>query len=77
MDYRYAVEEDTPLILDFIRQLADYEHMLDEVGADEETLRLWLFEKQKVEVIFALEQGKEVGFALFFHSESSESCGSR
>ena len=71
MDYRYAVEEDTPLILDFIRQLADYEHMLDEVVADEETLRLWLFEKQKAEVIFALEQGKEVGFALFFHNFST------
>ena len=69
--FRYATAEDTGLILQFIRALADYEHMSDDVVATEELLREWIFEKQKAEVIFALDQGKEVGFALFFHNFST------
>ncbi len=69
--FRFAAREDTALILSFIRQLADYEHMLDQVVADEETLEKWLFDKEKAEVIFALEEGTEVGFALFFHNFST------
>ena len=45
--------------------------MLDEVVATEELLKEWLFEKKKAEVIFALEDGVEVGFALFFHNFST------
>lgn len=71
MDYRFAVREDTPLILEFIRALADYEKMSDEVVADETLLEHWIFDRQKAEVIFALEDGKEVGFALFFHNFST------
>ena len=37
----------------------------------EELLREWIFEKKKAEVIFAVENGKEVGFALFFHNFST------
>ena len=66
--YRYAERKDTALILQFIKELADYEKMLHEVVADEKILEEWLFDKQKAEVIFALEEGKEVGFALFFHN---------
>ena len=69
--YRFATEADAGLILQFIRELADYEKMLPEVVATEELLREWIFEKQKAEVIFALESGKEVGFALFFHNFST------
>ncbi|MDO4459835.1 MAG: GNAT family N-acetyltransferase [Clostridia bacterium] len=71
MDYRYATEKDTGLILDLIRKLAGYENMLDQVIADEATLREWIFEKGKAEVIFALEGEKEVGMALFFHNFST------
>lgn len=71
MDYRFADESDLSLILKFIRELAEYEKMLDEVVADEELLREWIFEKKKAEVIFALENGREVGFALFFHNFST------
>ena len=71
LTFRYAVEADVPLILQFIRDLAEYEKMLDQVVADEELLRQQLFEKQQAEVIFALENGKEVGFALFFHNFST------
>ena len=47
LDFRYAKREDTALILQFIKELADYEKMLNEVVADEETLEEWIFDKQK------------------------------
>ena len=71
LDFRYAKREDTALILQFIKELADYEKMLNEVVADEKTLEEWIFDKQKAEVIFAVVNGKEVGFALFFHNFST------
>ena len=71
INYRYATEQDVPLILYFIRSLAEYEHMADEVVATEALLQEWIFEKRKAEVIFALEDGKETGFALFFHNFST------
>lgn len=69
--FRFAERKDTPLILEFIKELADYEKMLQEVVADQATLEEWIFDKQKAEVIFALEGEKEVGFALFFHNFST------
>ena len=71
MRFRYAERKDVPLILQFIRDLAEYEKMPEEVVTDEATLEKWIFDKQKAEVIFALEDGKEVGFALFFHNFST------
>ncbi len=69
--FRSATENDTTLILSFIKELAEYEKMSDQVVADENLLREWIFEKKKAEVIFALEDGKEVGFVLFFHNFST------
>ena len=71
MEFRYAERADTGLILKFIRELAAYEKMSDQVVATEETLGEWIFDRQKAEVIFALEDGREVGFALFFHNFST------
>ncbi|WEV65159.1 MULTISPECIES: GNAT family N-acetyltransferase [unclassified Bifidobacterium] len=71
LKFRYAGREDVALILKFIKELADYEKMLDEVVADEETLEEWIFDKQKAEVIFACLGDKEIGFALFFHNFST------
>ena len=71
MKTRFASESDTALILRFIKELAEVEGMANEVVADEETLKEWIFEKKKAEVIFALEDGKEAGFALFFHNFST------
>ena len=70
-EFRSAHAGDEAIILSFIRQLAIYENMLDEVVATEELLHQWLFEQQTAEVLFALEDGKEVGFALFFHNFST------
>ena len=47
LTFRFAERKDTPLILKFIRELADYEKMLDEVVADEKTLEEWIFDRQK------------------------------
>lgn len=69
--FRAATPQDTALILDFIKGLAEYEKMSDQVVADETLLREWIFEQKKAEVIFALEDGVEVGFALFFHNFST------
>lgn len=71
LTFRNAERKDTALILQFIKELADYEGMINEVVADEATLETWIFDKQKAEVIFALEDGREVGFALFFHNFST------
>ena len=71
VSFRMAQEQDVPLILEFIRALADYEGMLDEVVADEETLRQELFLRRRAEVLFAVVEGREVGFALFFHNFST------
>ena len=69
--FRPAVPGDEELILSFIRALADYEHMSDQVVATPEILREWIFEKKTAEVIFAEAEGKAVGYALFFHNFST------
>ncbi|HJJ31043.1 MAG TPA: GNAT family N-acetyltransferase [Methanocorpusculum sp.] len=71
MKFRYAERKDVPLILHFIRELAEYEHMADLVVATPELLEMWLFDKKKAEVIFVLEGETEAGFALFFHNFST------
>ena len=71
MTFRFAVEADCAVILNFIRGLADYEKLSDQVIATEELLREWIFEKQKAEVLFVCEEDREIGFALFFHNFST------
>ena len=68
---RFAGIGDLPLILDFIKKLAEYEGMLGEVVATEDLLREWIFEKQKAEVLIAEKDGAPAGFALFFHNFST------
>ena len=69
--FRKAEREDVALSLEFIKGLAAYEKMENEVVTDEALLEEWIFDKQKAEVIFAVADGKEVGFALFFHNFST------
>ena len=71
MEIRYAERKDTAIILNFIKELALYENMLDQVVATEELLEEWLFDKKAAEVLLAVEDGREVGFALFFHNFST------
>ena len=69
--FRYASREDCSLILEFIKELAEYERMSEQVVADEAILEEWIFDRQKAEVIFVMEDGRELGFALFFHNFST------
>lgn len=69
---RIAEVKDVPLILDFIRKLADYERLSHEVVVTEENLEKYLFGEEKVaEVILGYEGEVPVGFALFFHNFST------
>ena len=48
LTFRNATRDDVPLVLEFIRKLADYEKRLDEVIATEDDIRYWVFEKPAV-----------------------------
>jgi len=69
--FRFAQRSDCALILSFIRDLAAFERMENEVVATEEMLAEWLFDKRSADVLFAIADGKEVGFALFFTNFST------
>lgn len=71
MKIRKAVRQDVPLILEFIKGIARYEKMENDVVATTELLEEQLFDKGRAEVIFVMEEGAEVGFALFFHNFST------
>ncbi|MHC5375170.1 N-acetyltransferase family protein [Enterococcus sp. LJL120] len=71
MVIRRATEQDVPLILNFIKELAVYEKMLTDVTATEELLRENLFEKQRAEVIIGEVDEQPVAFALFFTNFST------
>lgn len=71
MEIRKAVRQDVPLIFEFIKGIARYEKMENEVVATTELLEEQLFDKGRAEVIFVMEEGAEVGFALFFHNFST------
>jgi GNAT superfamily N-acetyltransferase len=69
---RPADEHEVPVILQFIRDLAKYEHLEHEAVATEEMLRETLFGSRRyAEVVFACLNGEPVGFALFFHNYST------
>ncbi len=69
--FRTAERCDVPLILQFIKELAAYEKMSEQVIADERTLEEQIFDKKKAEVLFVSDGDTEVGFALFFHNFST------
>ena len=71
VQYRFATEKDLPAILGFIRELAAYERLEDQVVATETLLREWLFRQKKAEVLLAVEGNGPVGMALFFHNFST------
>jgi GNAT superfamily N-acetyltransferase len=68
---RFAEEKDCALILDFIRGLAEYEHLLDMVKAGEADLQKYIFDEKIIEVVIGEYDGIPAGFALFFHNFST------
>jgi len=69
---RQATEHDVPLLLDFIRAIADYEKKLHEVVATERSIRKSLFGKQSTaEGLIAEYDNEPVAFAVYFHNFST------
>jgi len=68
---RKAEKNDISVVLGFIRELAVYEKLLDEVTASEDILRENIVEKKYAEVIFGELDSVPVGFALYFHNFST------
>ena len=69
---RPATPGDIPLILQFVRELAEYERLAHEVAATEEQLRATLFGARPVaEVVIASDDDAPVGFAVFFATYST------
>lgn len=70
-EIREARAEDSGLILWFIKQLAIYEKLPHEVVADEATIHNSIFVEKRAKVVFAVLNGKEIGFALYFFNFST------
>ena len=70
-EIKFAKKEEVSDILYFIKELAKYENMLDEVTATPELLEKWIFEEKKANVVFAYEDDKKVGFTLYFTNFST------
>jgi len=68
---RKAERKDVPLLLAFIKGIAKYEKMEDQVVATPEVLESEMFDHQKAEAVFAVVNGREVGFALYFYNFST------
>ena len=68
---RFAAPGDEHVILGLIRELAEYEHALDEVIATPELLAEWHFERKTCECLILSTGGEDVGMALFFHNFST------
>ena len=69
---RAAVPADLDLVIVFIRALAEYERLADEVFLDRDTLHQHLFgARPMAEVLIAEIEAQAVGFALFFHNFST------
>jgi len=68
---RTAEEREAGTVLEFIKKLAEYEKLANEVEATEESVRQSIFVRHEAEVVFGEEDGVIVGFALFFHNFST------
>ncbi len=71
LTFRKAQREDAALIHSFICELAAYEKAPEQVEGTPETIEHSLFDLHQAECFFALEDGKEIGFALYCHNFSS------
>jgi GNAT superfamily N-acetyltransferase len=68
---RFATSEDTPIILNLIRSLAEYEKLSHQVVATVESLHKWLFVEKMAEVLIGEVNHQPIGFALFFYNFST------
>ena len=71
VEIRKAERQDVPLLLTFIRGIARYAQMEDEVIASPDVLEREMFDEHRAEAVFAVVDGREVGFALYFYNFST------
>ena len=71
IEIRKAERQDVPLLLEFIKSIARYEKMENEVIASPEVLEREMFDEHRAEAVFAVVDGREVGFALYFYNFST------
>ena len=69
--FKKAVRDDIPLILSFIKELAEYQHLEDQMVATADSLERWMFDEERADVIFCVYEGIEVGFAVYYKSFST------
>lgn len=69
--FRKANKTDSALIVEFIRALGEYENRLEAVKVNEELINKWIFEEKMANVVFIMEDNKEVGFALYYYNFST------
>lgn len=68
---RKAEKQDAQLVLDFIKKIADYEKLSDQVVVTRELLEEFVFDRGEAEVLIGETYGKPVGFALYFKNFST------
>jgi GNAT superfamily N-acetyltransferase len=68
---RFAEEKDVAVVLEFVRALAEYEHLQDQVQATVEDIRQYVFRDQRAEVVICEYEGVPAGFVLFFYTFST------
>ena len=71
VDIRKAERQDVPLLLEFIKGIARYEKMENEVIASADVLEREMFDEHRAEAVFAVVDRREVGFALYFYNFST------
>jgi len=71
LEIRYAKPSESKLILEFIKGIAEYEKLSDQVIATEDNIKSSIFENKNAYVIIAFLDGVPVGFALFFFNYST------
>lgn len=71
IDIRKAERQDVPLLLEFIKGIARYEKLENEVIASTDVLEREMFDEHRAEAVFAVVNGREVGFALYFYNFST------
>ncbi len=69
--FKYARKSDISLILRFIKELAEFEGLDNQLDLNEESLEDWIFIRNKAEVLFEMLDDEVIGFCLFYHNFST------
>lgn len=68
---RETTEKDIALIIDFIKEIATYEKLLDQVTVNEERIKKFVFDKRRAEILIAEFDDKPIGYVVYFYNFST------